>query len=100
MLRDTCEESTISGVASFFNNNQWHEGLDDDDACAAKFYASLVRSRILSSSKNMMRYFLRLHKNQVRAGDETFKIFLNGNSLIVNEVVDKKNNFHPTVMVF
>ena len=37
LMEDAWEENTISGVAAFSNNNQQHEGLDNDDACAENF---------------------------------------------------------------
>ena len=51
LLRDAWEENTISGVTTFVNNNQWHEGLDDKDTCVANFDVSPGRSRILFASK-------------------------------------------------
>jgi len=37
LLRDVWECNAISGVTAFANKNQWHKGLDDDDACVANF---------------------------------------------------------------
>ena len=40
LLRDACEENTISGIAAFANKNKWHEGLVDGDAHVANFDVS------------------------------------------------------------
>ena len=48
----------------------------------------------------MLRHCSRLHENQVRAGDDTFKIVLNGYPLIINGVLDQQQSFHPTGIIF
>ena len=51
LLRDICEENTISGIVAFVNNNQWYGCLDDDGACEENCDMSPDRIRFCSHPK-------------------------------------------------